>query len=88
MDFFFLCKLQTASLDIAQYGFKENIFKQAMISLQGMAGESLFRINSYIVLFFQILHDYPLLLHAFTVVSIGHFFAFYVVIAPLVSYGK
>ena len=34
--------------------------KQAMISLQGLADKSLFWINSCIVLFFQILHDYPL----------------------------
>ena len=33
--------------------------EQAIISLQGMADESLIQINSYIVLFFQILHDLP-----------------------------
>ena len=36
--------------------------KQAMISMQGMTDESLFWINSFIVLFFHIHYDYPLLL--------------------------
>ena len=40
--------------------------KQPIVLLQGMADESLFQINSYIVLIFQILLDNPLLLFAST----------------------